>query len=207
MSYLSNLVKVVHNVVNPARKQEWSSDTSRNKVLLIGDDLVDDFLVNAVDLTEQLNAKLELTCFNCAVRGTNMTSLITNEKPSLYTRLCRDYEYPNCEEFDVLGWVDRAHWVVYGVGMNERRDVPIELLEKQFRMVLSKILDKNKQCIVVIDKGWNEWATMVQKVCDELMVDVLYKTPDLANQIFQITKDRKKPFRIPKEVLELPSLE
>jgi hypothetical protein len=207
MSYFLNMTKVVQNVMTPPRKQQWSTDLSKNKVLLIGDDGVDNHLLAAVDLTTQLNEKQELTCFNCAVRGSNMTSLVTNERPSLYTRLCRDYEYPNCEEFDVLSWVNRAHWVVYGAGANERRDIPIELLEKQFRMVMGKILEKNAQCIVVTDREWPLWETMVQKVCDELNVDLLYKTPELADHILKITKNRKKPFRIPKEVLALPTLE
>jgi hypothetical protein len=136
-----------------------------------------------------------------------MNSLLTNEKPSLLTRLSRTYQYPASDEFDVLSWANRSDWVVLGVGANEKRDVPINLLEQQLRLVLERILKKNKQCVVVTDKDWVEWDTMVCKVCNELNVDVLYSGEELVNQIVEICKVRVKPYRIPDAVLSLPSLD
>jgi hypothetical protein len=86
---------------------------------------------------------------------------------------------------------------VFGVGHNESRDMPIELLEKQFREVMGQVLAKNKQCIVVTSKDWVAWYTMLQKVCDELQVDLLFTGPDVAEHIYTLTKTKTK---IPKYV-------
>ncbi len=210
MEYFTKVLpRVIHNMVSPPRRQEWATKPNQNTIILIGDDILDNHLTTDVDVTAQINQKEELTCFNCAVNGSNLNSLLTNEKPSLIARLSRDYEYPNCDDFDVLNWVDRSHWVVFSAGVNEKRDIPVELLEKQLRIVMGKILEKNKQCVVVTIKEWSEWANMVQKVCDELNVDLLYNSSDLAEQIFNITKHRVKQVKhvVPASVMSLPTLD
>ena len=206
-SILSKIPNMLQNIVTPPRAQGWSNKADQNNVILMGDDHVDDHMVNTPDLTEKLNARDEVSCYNCAIWGSTLTSLLNNEKPSFLTRISRTYEYPFDNEFDVLSWANRAHWVVLGVGKNEKRDVPISLLEQQFRLVLERIMKKNKQVVVVTDKEWTEWDTMVCKVCEELNVDVLYSGNELVNQIVEICKVRvKPPYRIPEAVLALPSL-
>jgi len=193
MDVFRKAMSIVYNGLAGQTKQEWSNDKSKVRVMLVGDDILDNFVSTTTpDICQTLNNFSNISCFNCAIKGNTMDAILCNKPPSSLTRLNRPYEYPqNIDgQFDVLNWSNRTHWIVLGVGYNEKKQgvTPLDIYERQLTSILDQILKKNKNCIVVSVSAdrWSEFKNMVEKTCTSRNVSFLVDSPSLGQDIYNM---------------------
>ena len=187
MEYIKMAVDVVRYGMVGQDPQQWSSESHKIRVMLLGDDIVDNYNpeYNPNDIYQQLNQYENITCFNCAIKGNTMNSLLFGKPPLDIVKLHRPYAYPN--NTNLINSCDRAHWIVLGIGFNESKDIPLELHKVQLNMILDLILKKNVQCITITDPAiWPEFSNMVKELCEQRQVFYVNSTNrGLANLIYE----------------------
>lgn len=181
-------VDLVRHGIGGQDPQQWSSESTKVRVMLLGDDIVDNYNpeYNPIDIYQQLNQYENITCFNCAIKGNTMNSLLFGKPPLDIVKLHRPYAYPN-NNTNLIDSCDRAHWIVLGIGYNESKCIPLELHKIQLNMILDLILKKNLHCMIITDSTiWPEFSNMVKELCEQRKVFYVNSTTQsLANLIYE----------------------
>jgi hypothetical protein len=211
MDVFRKAMSIVYNGLAGQTKQEWSNDSSKVRVMLVGDDILDNYAsASTPDIYQTLNNFGNISCFNCAIKGNTMDALLNNKAPSSLVRLNRPYEYPqNIDgQFDVLKWSNRTHWTVLSVGYNEKKQgiSPLDTYERQLTSIIDQILKKNKNCIVVSVNAdrWSEFKNMVERICTLRHVSFLVDSPSLGQDIYNVIQSTTSTSNTLNLVIEPP---